>query len=108
MRGRSLARFVVGAQVAVLAAALLAPAAVAAATLGFTLGTPSVSTVQYSDLVTLRGTYTCVNDVVSNCPTTSSSQTAAFSLRPAGGSTFTTVASVDRSAVNPGRRVGRD
>jgi hypothetical protein len=99
MRGRSLARFAAGAQVGVLAAALIAPAAVAAATLDFTLGAPSVSTVQYSDLVTLRGTYTCINDAVSNCPTTSSSQTATFSLRPSGGSTFTTIASVSTSVV---------
>jgi hypothetical protein len=99
MRGRSLARFVAAAQVAVLAGALIAPAVVAAATLGFTLGSPSVSTLQYSDLVTLRGTYTCINDAVSNCPTTSSSQAATFSLRPSGGSTFTTVATVSTSVV---------
>ena len=73
MRGRSRVRFLATAQMAVLAAALIGPAGAAAATLAFTLGAPSVSTVQYSDLVTLRGTYTCVNDVVSNCPTTSSS-----------------------------------
>lgn len=99
MRGRSLARCVAAAQIAVLAAALVGPASVAAATLGFTLGSPSVSSVQYSDLVTLRGTYTCVNDAVSNCPTTSSSQVATFSLRPSGGSTFTTVATVSTSLV---------
>ena len=99
MRGRSLARFVAAAQVAGLAVALIAPAAVAAATLDFTLGAPSVSTLQYSDLVTFRGTYTCINDVVSNCPTTASSQSATFSLRPSGGSTFTTVASVSTSVV---------
>jgi hypothetical protein len=105
MRGRNLARFGAAAQVAVLAAALIGPAAVAAATLDFTLAAPSVSTVQYSDLVTLRGTYTCINDAVSNCPTTSSSQTATFSLRASGGSTFTTIASVSTSVVftsNPG------
>ena len=99
MRGRSRVRFVATAQMAVLAAALIAPAAVGAATLDFTLGAPSVSTVQYSDLVTLRGTYTCINDAASNCPTTSSSQTATFSLRPSGGSTFTTVATVLTSLV---------
>jgi hypothetical protein len=105
MRGRNHVRLVATAQMAVLAAALIGPAGVAAATLGFTLGAPSVSTVQYSDLVTLRGTYTCVNDTVTNCPTTSSSQVATFSLRPSGGSTFTNVATVTTSlvfTVNPG------
>ena len=99
MRGRSRVRFLATAQMAVLAAALIGPGGAAAATLAFTLGAPSVSTVQYSDLVTFRGTYTCVNDVVSNCPTTSSSQTATFSLRPSGGSTFTNVATVGTSLV---------
>ena len=99
MRGRSRVRLVAIAQMAVLAAALIGPAGAAAATLAFTLGAPSVSTVQYSDLVTFRGTYTCVNDVVSNCPTTASSQTATFSLRPSGGSTFTNVATVGTSLV---------
>src|SRR6266576_2604302 len=99
MRGRSRVRLVATAQIAVLAAALIGPAAAAAATLGFTLGAPSVSTVQYSDLVTFRGTYTCVNDVVTNCPSTASSQTATFSLRPSGGLAFTTVASVATSLV---------
>jgi hypothetical protein len=99
MRGRSLARLVAAAQGAVLAAALIAPAGVAAATLEFTLGSPSVSTVQYSDFVTFRGTYTCVNDAVSDCPTTSSSQAATFSLRPSGGSTFSNVATVGTSVV---------
>ncbi len=99
MRGRSRVRLLATAQMAVLAAALIGPAGVAAATLDFTMGTPSVSTVQYSDLVTFRGTYTCVNDVVSNCPTTSSSQVATFSLRPSGGSAFTNVASVSTSLV---------
>ena len=105
MRGRTVARFAISAQVAVLAAALIGPASVAAAALGFTLGTPSVSTVQYSDLVTLRGTYNCVNDAASNCPTTASSQTATFSLRLSGGTTFTNVATVASSVVfttNPG------
>jgi hypothetical protein len=99
MRGRSRVRFLATAQMAVLTAALIGPAGAAAATMAFTLGAPSVSTVQYSDLVTLRGTYTCVNDVVSNCPTTSSSQTATFSLRPSGGTTFTNVATVGTSLV---------
>src|SRR3954454_10129184 len=99
MLGRSRVRFLATAQMAVLAAALIGPVGVAAATLGFTMGTPSVSTVQYSDLVTFRGTYTCVNDAVSNCPTTSSTQVATFSLRPSGGSTFTNVATVTTSLV---------
>ena len=99
MRGRSRVRFLATAQMAVLAAALIGPAGAAAATLAFTLGAPSVSTVQYSDLVTLRGTYTCTDDVASNCPTTSTSQVATFSLRPSGGSTFTTIASVSTSLV---------
>ena len=99
MRGRSRVRLVATAQMAVLAAALLGPATAAAASLGFTMGAPSVSTVQYSDLVTFRGTYICVNDATSTCPTTGSTQVATFSLRPSGGSTFTTVASVSTSLV---------
>jgi hypothetical protein len=93
-RGRRLTKFAVAAQIAALAAALAGPAGVAAATLGFTLQNPSVSTVAYSDMVTLRGTYTCVNDSASDCPTTSQSQVATFSLRPSGGSTFTTLGTV--------------
>src|SRR6185312_15873013 len=99
MRGRSRVRFLATAQMAVLAAALIGPAGAAAAVLGFTMGTPSVSTVQYSDFVTFRGTYICLNDATSTCPTTSSSQVASFALRPSGGSTFTTVASVSTSLV---------
>lgn len=87
------------AQVAALAAVLVGPASVAAATLDFTLQNPSVSTVQYSDMVTFRGTYTCVNDAASNCPTTSQSQVATFALRPSGGSTFTNVGTVSSSFV---------
>jgi hypothetical protein len=98
-RGRSLTRLAVAAQVAALAAALAGPAGVAAATLSFTLQNPSVSTVQYSDMVTFRGTYTCINDAVSDCPTTAQSQVATFSLRPSGGSTFTTVGTVSSSFV---------
>lgn len=98
-RGRSLTKLAVAAQVAALAAALAGPGVVAAATLGFTLQSPSVSTVAYSDMVTFRGTYTCVNDAASNCPTTGQSQTATFSLRPTGGSTFTTVGTVMSSFV---------
>ncbi len=104
-RGRCLTRLAVAAQVAALAAALAGPATVAAATLGFTLQSPSVSSVAYSDMVTFRGTYTCVNDATSNCPTTSQTHTATFSLRPSGGSTFTTVGTVTTVFVftsNPG------
>jgi hypothetical protein len=89
----------VAAQVAALAAALAGPSGVAAATLDFTLQNPSVSTVQYSDMVTFRGTYTCVNDAASNCPTTSQSQVATFSLRPSGNTTFTTVGTVSSGFV---------
>jgi hypothetical protein len=99
MRGRSRVRLVATVQMAILVAALIGPGSVAAATLGFTLGAPSVSTVQYSDLVTFRGTYTCVNDAVSNCPTTATSRTATFWLRPSGGSAFTSVATVSTSLV---------
>jgi len=99
MRGRSRVRFLATVQMVVLAAALIGPAGVAAATLGFTLGSPSVSTVQYSDLVTFRGTYTCTDDAVSNCPTTASNQIATFSLRSSGGSTFTNVGTVTTSLV---------
>src|SRR5690349_833227 len=94
MRGRSLARIAVLAQAALVAGALIVPGSVAAATLGFTLNTPTVASVNYSDLTTLRGSYTCINDGVSNCPTAIQSSTATFSLRPAGGSSFATVGTV--------------
>ena len=99
MRGPSLARALVAGQVALLAAALAGPASVAAATVGFTLVAPTVPTVGYSDFTTFRGTYTCVNggDTPANCPTTIQSNTATFALRPSGGSTFTTVATVTTS-----------
>lgn len=99
MQRRGLARFVTAAQLVAFAMVLVGPASVAAASLGYTLGAPSVSTVQYSDFVTFQGTYTCLDDATSNCPTTSSSQIATFSLRPSGGSTFTNVASVSTSVV---------
>lgn len=104
IRGRRKARIVVAGQLMLFAAVLLAPSAAAAATLDFTLQTPSVSTVAYSDLVTFRGTYTCVNDAVTTCPTTALSHTATFALRPSGGSTFTTVTTVTTGfvfTVNP-------
>ncbi|HUQ43747.1 MAG TPA: PxKF domain-containing protein [Candidatus Limnocylindria bacterium] len=94
MRGRTLARMAALLQAVLLAGALIVPASVAAATLGFSLNPPTLSTVAYSDLVVLRGAYTCVNDGVSNCSTGTQSHTATFSLRPAGGSTFTTVGTV--------------
>jgi HYR domain len=99
MRRRGLVRFVTAAQVMAFAIVLVGPASVAAATLGYTLGSPSVSTVQYSDLVTFQGTYTCLDDATTSCPTTASTQTATFSLRRSGGSTFTNVASVSTSVV---------
>jgi hypothetical protein len=98
-RGRTLSKLAVAAQVVAIATALAGPAGVAAATLGFTLQSPSVSTVQYSDMVTLRGAYTCVNDAVSSCPITSQSQVATFSLRPSGGSSFTSVGTVSSGFV---------
>ena len=104
-RGRSLPKLAVAAQIAALAAALAGPGGVAAATFGFTLQNPSVSTVAYSDMVMFRGTYTCVNDAESNCPTTGQTQTATFSLRPSGGSTFTTVGTVTTTFVFAGNPV---
>jgi hypothetical protein len=50
-------------------------------------------------MVTFRGTYTCVNDAVSNCPTTAQSSVATFQLRPSGGTTFTTVGTVSSNFV---------
>lgn len=97
MRGRTLARIAVMTQAILLAGALIVPGSAAAATLAFTLGSPSLSTVQYSDFVVLRGTYTCINDVVSVCPTSLQSQSATFSIRPAGGDTFTNVGTVSTS-----------
>ncbi|MEA2675128.1 MAG: hypothetical protein QOI92_2320, partial [Chloroflexota bacterium] len=89
MRGRSLARIAVPAQAILLAGALIVPNVVAAATLGFTLDAPSLSTVAYSDFVVLHGTYTCSNDDVWVCPTSLQSRSATFSIRLSGGSTFT-------------------
>jgi hypothetical protein len=97
MRGRTLARIAVPAQAILLAGALIVPNAVAAATLGFTLDAPSLSTVAYSDFVVLRGRYTCTNDDVSVCPTDLQNRSATFSIRPSGGATFTNVGSVATS-----------
>jgi hypothetical protein len=101
MRGRLVARYAVSAQVVLLLVALVGPAIAAAATTDFTLSSPSVSIVNYSDLVTLRGTYTCVNGGAdpSDCPTTSLTQVATFAIRPSGGSTFTTAATVSSTFV---------
>jgi hypothetical protein len=97
MRGRTLARIAVPAQAILLAGALIVPNVVAAATLGFTLDAPNISTVDYSDFVVLHGTYTCSNDDASVCPTTLQSRSATFSIRPSGGSTFTNVGTVATS-----------
>jgi len=94
MRGRSLARIAVAAQAVLLAGALIVPSVAAAATFGFTLNAPTLSTVQYSDFTDLRGSYTCADDGVSNCPTSVQNLTATFSVRESGGSTFQTVGTV--------------
>lgn len=97
MRGRGLARIAVATQAILLAGALILPTVAAAATLGFTLEPPSLSTVAYSDFVVLRGTYTCINDDVSVCPTALQSRSATFSIRPSGGASFTNVGTVATS-----------
>jgi hypothetical protein len=97
MRGRTLARVAVATQAIVLAGALVVPASVAAATLDFTINTPTLATVQYSDFDVLRGAYTCINDSTSVCPTTIQSRSATFSIRPSGGSAFTNVGTVASS-----------
>lgn len=97
MRGRTLARIAATVQAVLIAGALIVPASVAAATLGFTLNTPTLSTVAYSDFVILRGSYTCVNDAISNCSTATQSKSATFSVRPSGGASFTNVGTVATS-----------
>lgn len=97
MRGRTLARLAVAIQALALAGALVVPTSVAAATLGFTLVAPSLSSVNYSDFDTLKGTYTCINDATSNCPTTLQSKSATFSVRMSGGTDFTNVGTVSTS-----------
>ena len=101
MRGPVAGRFAVSAQVVLLVGALVAPGIVAAATLDFTLSAPTVSTVNYSDFVTFRGTYTCLNggSDPSACTTSSLTRVATFSIRPSGGSTFTTAATVSTTFV---------
>src|SRR5438034_6262501 len=101
MRARVAGRFAVSAQVVLLVGALVGPGVVAAATMDFTLTAPSVSTVNYSDFVTFRGTYTCINggSDPSDCTTSSQTRVATFSIRPSGGSTFTTAATVSTTFV---------
>ena len=101
MRARVAGRFAVSAQVVLLVGALVGPGVVAAATMDFTLSAPSVSTVNYSDFVTFRGTYTCINggSDPSDCTTSSQTRVASFSIRPSGGSTFTTAATVSTTFV---------
>jgi hypothetical protein len=83
----------------VLVGSLVVPAIVAAAepTYGFTQSSPTPSTVNYSDLVTFRGAFTCVNGAEESalCPTGTLNHVATFALRPTGGSTFTTVATAN-------------
>ena len=93
MRGPTLARIAVITQAILLAGALIVPTSAAAATLSFTLDAPSLATVAYSDFSVLSGAYTCTNDDVSVCPTSLQSRIATFSIRPAGGATFTNVLS---------------
>jgi hypothetical protein len=97
MRSRTLTGIAVATQAILLAGALIVPMSVAAATVAFTLDTPTVSTVAYSDFSVLRGSYTCIDDATSACPTSLQSGTATFSIRPAGGSAFTNVGSVATS-----------
>src|SRR5512135_1187250 len=103
MRARLVARWTTSSAGLLLAGSLLAPALVAAAspTYGFTQSSPTPATVNYSDLVTLKGVYTCLNgpDSTSYCPTTTVTSTATFAVRPSGGTTFTTVATVSSSLV---------
>lgn len=106
MRGRTLARIAVLVQLCLLAGALVVPSTVAAATFGFTLNPPTLATVQYSDLDVLRGSYTCINDGVSNCPNTALSRVATFSVRPAGGDTFLTVGTLSSNFVFTGSAGG--
>jgi hypothetical protein len=103
MRGRWVGRWTTVALGALVAGALVAPALVAAAspTYGFTESSPTPASVNYSDLTTLKGAYTCLNgpDASSYCPTSPLSSVATFGLRPSGGTTFTTVATVSSSFV---------
>ncbi|HEY4227361.1 MAG TPA: PxKF domain-containing protein, partial [Candidatus Limnocylindrales bacterium] len=97
MRGRTLARIAAAMQAILVAGALIVPASAAAATLGFTLDAPSLSTVNYSDFVVLHGAYTCLDDSTSLCPTSIQSLSATFSVRPSGGDTFLNVGTVATS-----------
>jgi hypothetical protein len=100
MRARHIRRWTVANLAAVLVASLVVAAPVAAAqTYGVTHSSPTPSTVDYSDLVTFRGAYTCVNgvDPADLCPTTTLTHTATFALRLAGDAAFTTVQTVTTS-----------
>jgi hypothetical protein len=97
MRGRTLARIAAVVQLCLLAGALIVPSSVAAATFAFTLNSPTVTTLQYSDFTVLRGSYTCIDDGSGNCPTTASSRTATFFVRLAGDTTFLQVGTVTNS-----------
>ncbi len=100
MRARLVRRWTVANLAGVLAASLIFAGPVAAAQVyGITQLSPAPATVDYSDLVQFRGTYTCVNGTEPDplCPTTTQSGTATFALRPSGGTTFTTVATVSTS-----------
>ena len=97
MRGRKLARIAVVVQLCLLTGALVVPSSVAAATFGFTLNTPTVTTLQYSDNTVLRGAYTCINDGSGTCPTGASSRTATFYVRLSGDSTWLSVGTVTNS-----------
>ncbi|NJD28362.1 MAG: HYR domain-containing protein [Chloroflexi bacterium] len=100
MRAHGIRRWTVANLAGVLAASLVLAAPVAAAQVyGVTQSSPTPTTIDYSDHVTFRGSYTCVNgvDPADLCPTTTQSYTATFALRPVGGSDFTTVATVTTS-----------
>ena len=103
MRAQMVARWAAASTSLLLVASLALPGLVAAATptYGFTQSAPTPGSVNYSDLVTLTGAYTCLNgpDSTSYCPTTTQSSVATFALRPSGGTTYTTVATVSSSFV---------
>ncbi len=100
MRARYARRWTAATLAAVLLASLgLAGPVAAAQVYGISQLSPTPATVDYSDLVTFRGAYTCANgsDPDPLCPTTTQNHVATFALRPVGGSAFTTVATVSTS-----------
>jgi hypothetical protein len=100
MRARLVRRWSVANLAGVLAASLILAAPVAAAEVnGISQMSPTPATVDYSDLVTFRGAYTCVNgpDPADLCPTATQTHTATFALRPVGGAASTTVQTVTTS-----------